>query len=74
MLATRYNRQVILPEVGEEGQLKLQKSKVLIIGAGGLASAILPYLVAAGVGEIGIVDDFPRFGQLVTTDRNQGTA
>jgi molybdopterin/thiamine biosynthesis adenylyltransferase/rhodanese-related sulfurtransferase len=57
MLATRYNRQVILPEVGEEGQFKLQKSKVLIIGAGGLASAILPYLVAAGVGEIGIVDN-----------------
>jgi molybdopterin/thiamine biosynthesis adenylyltransferase/rhodanese-related sulfurtransferase len=57
MAASRYNRQVILPEVGEIGQQKLLKAKVLIIGAGGLASAILPYLVAAGVGEIGIVDD-----------------
>ncbi|MBF7092441.1 HesA/MoeB/ThiF family protein [Flavobacterium sp. ALJ2] len=57
MSTSRYNRQVILPEVGEIGQQKLLKAKVLIIGAGGLASAILPYLVAAGVGEIGIVDD-----------------
>jgi molybdopterin/thiamine biosynthesis adenylyltransferase/rhodanese-related sulfurtransferase len=57
MSALRYNRQIILPEVGEIGQQKLLKAKVLIIGAGGLASAILPYLVAAGVGEIGIVDD-----------------
>ncbi|KIA94032.1 thiamine biosynthesis protein ThiF [Flavobacterium sp. JRM] len=57
MSASRYNRQIILPEVGEIGQQKLFKAKVLIIGAGGLASAILPYLAAAGVGEIGIVDD-----------------
>lgn len=57
MLETRYNRQLILPEVGEIGQQKLQEAKVLIIGAGGLAAAILPYLTAAGVGEIGIVDD-----------------
>lgn len=53
----RYNRQIILPEIGEEGQSKLLKSKVLVIGAGGLGAAILPYLAAAGVGEIGIVDD-----------------
>jgi molybdopterin/thiamine biosynthesis adenylyltransferase/rhodanese-related sulfurtransferase len=53
----RYNRQIILPEIGEPGQQKLLKSKVLIIGAGGLGAAILPYLAAAGVGEIGIVDD-----------------
>ncbi|PIF30539.1 adenylyltransferase/sulfurtransferase [Flavobacterium sp. 9] len=53
----RYNRQIILPEIGEIGQQKLTKAKVLIIGAGGLGSAILPYLAAAGVGEIGIVDD-----------------
>lgn len=57
MSASRYNRQIILPEVGEIGQQKLFKAKVLIIGTGGLASAILPYLAAAGVGEIGIVDD-----------------
>lgn len=52
----RYNRQIILPEIGKEGQQKLSKAKVLVIGAGGLGSAILPYLAAAGVGEIGIVD------------------
>lgn len=57
MLDTRYNRQLILPEVGEIGQQKLLEAKVLIIGAGGLTAAILPYLTAAGVGEIGIVDD-----------------
>lgn len=55
--STRYNRQTILPEIGEEGQQKLSKSKVLVIGAGGLGAAILPYLAAAGIGEIGIVDD-----------------
>lgn len=53
----RYNRQIILPEIGEVGQQKLLKSKVLVIGAGGLGAAVLPYLAAAGVGEIGIVDD-----------------
>ena len=47
----------MLPEIGETGQYKLLKSKVLIIGAGGLGAVILPYLAAAGVGEIGIVDD-----------------
>ncbi|MBF4518299.1 HesA/MoeB/ThiF family protein [Flavobacterium sp. ANB] len=53
----RYNRQIILPEIGDSGQEKLTKAKVLIIGAGGLGAAVLPYLAAAGVGEIGIVDD-----------------
>ncbi|KDN54406.1 HesA/MoeB/ThiF family protein [Flavobacterium seoulense] len=53
----RYNRQIILPEVGEKGQEKLSLAKVLIIGAGGLGAAILPYLAAAGIGEIGIIDD-----------------
>jgi len=54
--SNRYNRQIILPEIGEEGQRKLAKSKVLVIGAGGLGAAILPYLASAGVGEIGIID------------------
>ncbi|KAF2516971.1 HesA/MoeB/ThiF family protein [Flavobacterium foetidum] len=52
----RYNRQIILPEIGENGQQKLAAAKVLVIGAGGLGAAILPYLASAGVGEIGIVD------------------
>lgn len=53
----RYHRQLILSEIGVEGQWKLLKSKVLVVGAGGLGCAVLPYLVAAGVGNIGIVDD-----------------
>ena len=57
METTRYNRQIILPEVGTIGQQKLQQAKVLIIGAGGLGAAVLPYLAAAGIGEIGIIDD-----------------
>jgi sulfur-carrier protein adenylyltransferase/sulfurtransferase len=52
----RYNRHIIIPEFGEEGQLKLKKAKVLIIGSGGLGSPALLYLTAAGVGTIGIVD------------------
>ncbi len=52
----RYNRQIILPEIGLEGQIKLKNAKVLIIGAGGLGSPVLLYLTAAGVGEIGIID------------------
>lgn len=57
MEKTRYNRQIILPEIGTIGQEKLLQAKVLIIGVGGLGSAVLPYLVASGIGEIGIIDD-----------------
>jgi adenylyltransferase/sulfurtransferase len=52
----RYNRNLIIPEVGVEGQEKLKAAKVLIVGAGGLGSPIGMYLAAAGVGKIGIVD------------------
>jgi len=52
----RYKRQIILPDFGEEGQLKLKKSKVLVVGAGGLGSPVLLYLTAAGIGNIGIMD------------------
>jgi sulfur-carrier protein adenylyltransferase/sulfurtransferase len=53
----RYHRQVILKEVGEEGQQKLLAAKVLVIGAGGLGCPVLQYLTAVGVGTIGIIDD-----------------
>lgn len=53
----RYLRNIILPEIGEEGQLKLLSSRVLVVGAGGLGSAILLYLSACGIGRIGIVDN-----------------
>jgi len=52
----RYSRHILLPEVGEVGQSKLLKSKVLCIGAGGLGSPSALYLAAAGVGTLGLVD------------------
>lgn len=52
----RYQRQLIIPEIGEIGQIRLKESSVLVIGAGGLGSPVLMYLAAAGVGRIGIVD------------------
>lgn len=52
----RYSRHLVLPEVGEEGQIKFLDASVLCIGAGGLGSPALLYLAAAGVGTIGVVD------------------
>src|SRR3989454_7844273 len=52
----RYSRHLRIPEVGEKGQLKLLKSKVLLVGAGGLGSPAGVYLAASGVGTIGLVD------------------
>jgi molybdopterin/thiamine biosynthesis adenylyltransferase/rhodanese-related sulfurtransferase len=52
----RYQRHLLLPEVGESGQLKLLDSKVLLLGAGGLGSPAALYLAAAGVGTLGVID------------------
>src|SRR5690242_10218315 len=54
--SVRYSRHLLIPEVGEEGQLKLLDSRILLIGAGGLGSPASLYLAAAGVGRLGIVD------------------
>ncbi|GGN02961.1 thiazole biosynthesis adenylyltransferase ThiF [Dyadobacter beijingensis] len=53
----RYARQIIMPEMGLAGQEKLRAGKVAVVGAGGLGCPVLQYLVAAGVGQIGIIDD-----------------
>jgi molybdopterin/thiamine biosynthesis adenylyltransferase/rhodanese-related sulfurtransferase len=53
---TRYSRHLLIPEIGEEGQIRLLESRILLIGAGGLGSPASLYLAAAGVGHIGIID------------------
>ncbi|MEG3586052.1 MAG: molybdopterin-synthase adenylyltransferase MoeB [Actinomycetota bacterium] len=55
-MRNRYQRHILLPEIGEAGQIKLLESKILCLGAGGLGSPAALYLAAAGVGTIGIVD------------------
>ncbi len=52
----RYQRQLIIPAVGEAGQENLKRARVLVTGAGGLGSPVLMYLAAAGIGTIGIID------------------
>jgi len=52
----RYLRQIVLPEIGMTGQSYLKQARILVIGAGGLGTAALYYLVAAGVGEVGVAD------------------
>ncbi len=56
MLNERYARQIVLPEIGDEGQQKLKECSIVVIGAGGLGSPALLYLAAAGIGNITIVD------------------
>ena len=53
---TRYSRHILIPEIGEEGQLKLLDTSILLIGAGGLGSPAALYLAAAGIGRLGIID------------------
>lgn len=74
----RYARHLLMPEVGERGQIKLLDSKVLLIGAGGLGSPAALYLAAAGVGTLGVVDhdvvdrsNLQR--QILHTDERLGT-
>ena len=52
----RYSRQIVIPEIGAEGQRKLAESSALIVGAGGLGSAALLYLAAMGLGKLGVAD------------------
>lgn len=75
----RYSRHLMMPEVGEAGQLKLVAAKVLLVGAGGLGSPAAMYLAAAGVGTLGIVDhdvvdrsNLQR--QILHTDARVGTS
>ncbi|MCD8290194.1 MAG: HesA/MoeB/ThiF family protein [Prevotella sp.] len=55
-METRYDRQIMLPEIGEDGQRKLAKAKVLLVGVGGLGSPIATYLTAAGIGSLAMMD------------------
>ena len=53
----RYNRHIILQDIGIQGQEKIKATSILVVGAGGLGSPVLYYLTAAGIGHLGIMDD-----------------
>ncbi len=73
--SARYSRQIMLPEIGEEGQQRLKNSSILCIGTGGLGSPALLYLAAAGIGRIGLVDadvvDFSNLHRQILHDTDQ---
>src|ERR1043166_4761404 len=52
----RYSRQIMVPDIGGKGQIRLRESRVLVIGAGGLGSPAAFYLAAAGIGALGLID------------------
>jgi len=65
----RYNRHIMLPEVGLEGQKKIAQTKVFIVGAGGLGSPVGYYLTAAGVGTLAIIDNDKNLKYTVYTEQ-----
>lgn len=75
----RYSRQIILPQVGRQGQERIMRARVAVVGAGGLGSPLLLYLAASGLGEITIIDhdnvdisNLPR--QVLFEERDVGTS
>ena len=53
----RYHKQALVPDIGQAGQERLARARVLCVGAGGLGCASLPYLAGSGIGRITIIDD-----------------